>query len=139
MITGAKCLFSQHRMIWMVCIALNLFGFKISRMTLGAPAQHCFFKERVGIACPACGGSHTIQSIWQGKWLSAATYNPFVMALYLWVHAFLFAMVYHCIFNARKEQAPLFSKFKGTIQNEHRYVVVILFILGWVYITLKYN
>lgn len=45
----------------------------------------CFWLENFGIICPSCGATRSFQSLFEGDFVSAFFYNPFIFVLFFYL------------------------------------------------------
>ena len=62
-------------------------------------AARCVIREKTGIICPGCGGTHAVMHLFHGQFLQSFTANPAVLALVLLYVGF---MIHYVSFKLRK-------------------------------------
>lgn len=82
---------------WLTCLSMYCFGFYLYHTELGSPANACFFKMQFNVACPACGGSHAIQSILYGSWMKALQYNVLATIIFIGCVLISFVLIYDAL------------------------------------------
>ena len=84
----------------------------------------CFWLENFDIICPSCGATRAFQSIFQGKFISAFAYNPFIFVLFFYL---LILDVVYC-FNT------FFGKSYFKFLYPKPWKIILFFILWFFYV-----
>ena len=81
-------------MIPIVSAAAFIFRKKIISLTVYFPK--CFFNEKTGYLCPACGNTRSVKALLGGHFITAAEYNimpPLLLSLFA---AFYIELLFAC-------------------------------------------
>jgi Protein of unknown function (DUF2752) len=67
----------DHELLWLAVsvAAVSIAWFWVSNRW---PTPVCTFHELTGIACPGCGATRCVRSIFRGAWVAAFVMNPLI-------------------------------------------------------------
>lgn len=77
----------DHELIWLSASVLSLACAAIW-LTLGLPWPHCAFHDLTNLPCVTCGMTRCAIQFFQGHFLTALQWNPFVFVVLCGVSAF---------------------------------------------------
>ncbi|HKS03889.1 MAG TPA: DUF2752 domain-containing protein [Chthoniobacterales bacterium] len=77
----------DHELIWLSASVLSL-GFAAAWLTIGLPWPRCTFHDLTSLPCVTCGMTRCGIQFFQGHFLAALQWNPFVFVVLCSVIAF---------------------------------------------------
>jgi len=126
---------TDHELIWL-SVSVASIGLAAAWFVLGLPWPRCLFHDLTGQPCVTCGMTRSAIQFFQGHFLAAFQWNPFVFATLCGLSVF---NAYAFIVLATRAPRLRIAHWTRAEKKYVRIVVITALALNWVYLLLHWR
>ena len=126
---------TDHELIWL-SVSVASIGLAAAWFVLGLPWPRCLFHDLTGRPCVTCGMTRSAIQFFQGHFLAAFQWNPFVFSALCGLSVFNAYAFIVLVMRAPRLRIGPFSRCE---KISIRVSVVALLALNWIYLLLNWR